>query len=319
MSGVTKLTREQVATIIDKKGYILVSEIFISVLKKIVIKDYEGYYFTIILDSFERGNKTPLKFHKSNPYTIQNIKLWCKLNNKPYILIENQVYKGNNIKLQWKCLKDDCGEIFMSNWNNIFHGKGCGFCVGIQVGVSNCLATLRPDLASEWHLNLNGDLTPFDVTCGNSALGIWWKCKICNKEWKTNILNRNRGSGCPECAESKGEKRIKEVLSLYNFPHSSQYTFEDLRGVGGGLLKFDVPVFWDEKKTQLRLLIEFDGEQHYKWKSGWMTEEEFKTLQYHDRLKDEYCKRNKIKLLRIKFNKFNSIEKILLRELNNLK
>ena len=36
-----------------------------------------------------------------------------------------------------------------------------------------------------------------------------------------------------------------------------------------------------------------------------------KKLQEHDQIKDNYCKNNNIKLLRIKYTEFNNIENIL--------
>lgn len=314
MSGITKYSLEQVREIINKKGYTLISEFFISVLKKIIIKDKEGYYYITTLDSFIRAGKNPARYHKSSPYTIQNIKLWCKLENKPFELLSDK-YEGNAKYLKWQCLKEECKEIFEMNWGNIYTGYGCGYCVGRQVGLSNCLATKNPELAKEWHPTKNGSLTPYDVTCGNTTLEIWWVCKTCKHTWKSSANNRCKGSGCPDCSESKGERKIKEILKLYDLYYNSQYAFNDLRGVAGGLLRFDVPVFWDKEKTQLRLLIEFDGEQHFKWIRGMMTKEGFKILQYHDELKNKYCLENNIKLLRIKYNQYDSIEDIILREL----
>ena len=37
------------------------------------------------------------------------------------------------------------------------------------------LATLRPDLANEWHPTFNGDLHPSQFTAGSTADDIWWK------------------------------------------------------------------------------------------------------------------------------------------------
>ena len=250
---------------------------------------------------------------KNNPYTIQNIRLWCKLNNKSFELLSEK-FNGNSKKLQWKCLKEDCGEEFEANWVNVLQNKGCGYCAGMKVSLSNCLAIKRPDLVDEWHPFKNGDLTPYDVTCNSNRVKPWWKCKKCGHEWKAIISNRNgiNKTGCPECNKSKGEKQLDYILTKYNIPHDSQYIFNDLKGVGGGLLKFDIPVFWDEEKTKLRMLIEYDGIFHY--------EKQYKndgheTIIIHDKLKNKYCKKHNIKLLRIPYWEFNNIEEILLKEL----
>lgn len=78
---------------------------------------------------------------------------------------------------------------------------GCAVCDGRQVmpGV-NDLATLRPDIASEWHESKN-DFGPDSVTIGSHARP-WWRCSVDPKhEWRTNVYQRAlQGKGCPACA-----------------------------------------------------------------------------------------------------------------------
>jgi hypothetical protein len=294
-------------------GYNLMSEYFLY-HKPIIVVDDIGYIYTVRL--YNIINKDNIQFvGKHNSYTIQNIKLWCKINSKPFELV-SEIYLSPHANLMWKCLKDGCGEIFPMPWSRASQGYGCGFCHGKQVGISNCLATKNPQIALEWHPTKNGGLTPYNITYG-SRKDIWWKCNECGYEWCVKVNSRTSFStGCPECSESHGEKRIKEILQLNNFYYDKQYTFSDLIGIGGNLLRYDIPIFWDEEKTQLRMLIEFDGKQHYKWVKGWMSEKEFETLQYHDKLKNEYCKNHNIKLLRIRYDEFDNIEQILRNELS---
>lgn len=102
-------------------------------------------------------------------------------------------------------------------------------------------------------------------------------------------------------------------MTKYNVPHDKQYEFSDLKGTGGGLLRYDVPIFWDNEKTKLRMLIEYDGIFHYKKQYD---DDGFEILQIHDKLKNEYCKINNIKLVRIPYYDFNNIEDILNKALN---
>ena len=68
---------------------------------------------------------------------------------------------------------------------------------------SNCLATLNPTLANEWHPTKNGELTPNKVT-PSSGKKVWWKCPKGNDhEWQAIIANRNKGIGCPICSNQK--------------------------------------------------------------------------------------------------------------------
>jgi len=193
------ITYKEVKDYVENKGYELISKEYISVISKLTIKDIKGYYYFINLNSLKNGN-IPLLAHKSNPYTIENIKLWCKLNNKEFNLISN-TYESINKNLKWECLKEECREEFEMTWNSIYHcNHGCNYCAGQKVGLSNCLATKNPELAKEWHPTLNGDLTPYDVTCGTDKK-VWWQCKDNPKhKWFAKINNRNYGRDCPYCA-----------------------------------------------------------------------------------------------------------------------
>ena len=156
-------------------------------------------------------------------------------------------------------------------------GNGCSYCAGKKVGLSNCLATKYPEIASEWHPILNGNLTPYDVTYGSEKY-IYWKCKDCGHEWKVTPNNRTAsGTSCPECNKSKGEKECKRVLMskdlmeiLYeeyeilsdieknnNIYFIPQMKFDRLLGLGGCLLSYDFYI------PKLNLIIEYDGEYHY--------------------------------------------------------
>ena len=208
-----KLTIEEVREIIKCLGYILISKEYLGISKKLIMCDVLGYYYTFRLNDINSG-RLPRKFSKSNIYTIQNIKLWCKLENKEFELISD-IYKGSKVKLKWKCLKEECGEIFEAEWDNIQSGnRGCPFCSGHKVGLSNCLATKNPKLAKEWHPTLNGDLTPYDVT-EHSGKYVWWKCSKNSKhEWRTMIADRS-DNNCPYC---RGYYPSEDHNLLFNNP-----------------------------------------------------------------------------------------------------
>lgn len=193
-----KLKYEEVKDYIESLGYELISKEYLSNNKKLIIVDKDGYYYYCCLANLKLG-KSPSKFGNNNPYTIQNIKLWCKLNNKPFELVEGQIYERDSKTFKWKCLKLECGEIFNAIWANIQNNRGCGICDGRQVSISNCLATKNPQLASEWHPTKNGDLTPYDITL-NSRKEVWWQCsKNPKHEWHVAIYARNN-NGCPYCS-----------------------------------------------------------------------------------------------------------------------
>jgi len=362
----------------------LVSETYENNHTDLTFKDEDGYLYSQNLNNIQQ--KKLSKFHISNIYTIENIKLWCILNNKSYKLLSD-IYNGNDEKLQWKCLKDDCAEVFESKWKNIVQGNNCPFCAGVQIGLSNCLATKRPDVSSSWHPVLNKGLTPYNVTIGydkkvwwqclnnpkheweaspNSRTNVnsgcpfccpthrrssddynllsdnpelckewnyknndilpseytpsssqyaWWICKDCDYEWKATIYERNRkdgnATGCPECNSSKGEKVIRNYLKIYNVNFKEQFRIKDCRNRRP--LPFDFVVL--KKDNNLLFLIEYDGEQHYFPARFSKNKEKMNNkliqIQKHDKIKDEYCKNNNIRLLRIPYWDFDNIETIL--------
>jgi hypothetical protein len=188
------------------------------------------------------------------------------------------------------------------------YGRGCPYCAGRSVDLSNCLFTIRPDIAQQWHTNKNSDLTPYDVTF-RTGRSVWWKCEN-GHEWKSKISNRTNGSGCPVCGSSKGEKIIAGWLTENKIKFIREYYFEDLLGVGGEKLRFDFGVL-DNKKNLLGL-VEFDGIFHFR---KIYHEDTHELIVVHDKRKNLYCTERNIKLLRIPYTKIDKTEDILKEEL----
>ena len=91
--------------------------------------------------------------------------------------------------------------------------------------------------------------------------------------------------------------------------------FKDLFGIGSKKLKPDIII--EDRK----LWIDYDGIGHFEPKDfagkgeEW-AKENFETLKYHDKLKDEYAKEHGWKLIRIPYWEYNNIENILNEILN---
>ena len=91
-----------------------------------------------------------------------------------------------------------------------------------------------------------------------------------------------------------------KLLNNNNIHYIQEYSFPDLVGVNGGLLRFDFAIFLENK---LERLIEFQGEQHYQPDSILWSANTLK----HDKIKLDYCKKNHIKLILIPYWKRNSL------------
>ena len=111
----------------------------------------------------------------------------------------------SNIKVWWKCPKGDDHE-WQSIVLNRSKGRGCPICSSRKVVNSNCLATVNPALAKEWHPTKNLQLTPSQVTSG-SRRKVWWLCKS-EHEWIDTISHRTYGRGCHVCNKEKAAKNL---------------------------------------------------------------------------------------------------------------
>ena len=139
-------------------------------------------------------------------------------------------------------------------------------------------------------------------------------CRECGSPFTTSynsFISCNGGQYCPECTkhESLGEKKIRLFLENNKINYICQYTYNDCKDVHVLPFDFYLP---DHNK-----LIEYDGRQHYypsKWNSE-MTDEDtvlnFNKTQKHDNIKNDYCNKNNIKLLRIPYWNFDNINDIL--------
>jgi len=111
----------------------------------------------------------------------------------------------------------------------------------------------------------------------------------------------NKKTGCPICNESKGEKEIRIILNNLNIKYIKQKTFNNCKN------KRKLP--FDFYLTDYNLCIEFDGIQHFKSIEYFGGEKVLKETQKRDLIKNNYCKENNIKLLRIKYNE-NILKKL---------
>ena len=85
-----KFTFEEVRTICRDLGYELLSNEYINSHTNLSLIDKDGYKYYVSLLSTYNGNRVPSKFHTSNIYTFENIKLWLRLNYDNLELLDNK-------------------------------------------------------------------------------------------------------------------------------------------------------------------------------------------------------------------------------------
>ena len=183
---------------------------------------------------------------------------------------------------------------------NFYHGDRCPKCSGKLKKTTEMFKKEVHDLTNGEY-EIVGKYT-------NARKHILIKHNVCDRKYMATPTNFLRGKRCPYCSESKAEKLIEHILKKNNIIYSREFIFEDLIGIGGGLLRFDFAIFRDKEKTKLECLIEYDGEFHYK---KYYKDQNFESQKVHDKKKNKYCKDNNIRLIRIPYWEFDNIENIL--------
>lgn len=136
---------------------------------------------------------------------------------------------------------------------------------------------------------------------------IYWHCKCdCGNECDVmgTYLRNGITSHCG-CQKSSGEIKISSILKDNNINFIKEYTFSDLIGNGGNRLRFDFAIL--DNKNNLKYLIEYDGIQHFEQNCFNQTKEAFELLQLYDQMKNDYCKKNNIPLIRINYKKLTKL------------
>lgn len=121
------------------------------------------------------------------------------------------ITSGSDYPAWWTC--STCGHQWQATVSNRAKGSGCPKCATRRrtedrrrPAIGKSLAALRPDLVEEWHPTRNPPVAPADVRL-NSSLPVWWRCRNCAHEWKTEIFSRRDGQGCRLCAaKARGVK-----------------------------------------------------------------------------------------------------------------
>ena len=239
-----------------------------------------------------------------NKLTHEEFSSRLKLNeNTRHLILKDQYTLGSALFLV------ECpihGE-YKTKASNLSHGHGCKKCGRDRVG-KNLRAQFSDSIEvvkGKVLLAHGGAIEFVDEVYVNANTKAKFSCSI-HGEWRTTTNKILVGRGCPRCNKSsKGEIKIRAFLGNSEFDFSEQYSFKDCRGKKYPLL-FDFAV---HIKNSL-LLIEFQGGQHYKPIKFFGGEDGFKLSKKRDKTKLDYCKKNGIPLLLIKFDDKNWQDKI---------
>lgn len=219
--------------------------------------------------------------------------------------VENHIQPNGSSKVMWLCLCD-CGEyVTVQDYHlKSGHTKSCG-----------CYAkdTLRQILVKDLTGQRFGKLTVIEKAYIKNGRQ-YWLCKCdCGRTCivSSAYLTSNKKISCG-CETSTAEYEMKIYFEENNILYNSQYTFEDCKYKRK--LPFDFAVFHPKTK-KLMFLIELNGGQHYYpfTFNGENEEKKIENFEHRkilDNIKVQYCEKNKIPLLIIKYTNFNLKEQI---------
>jgi hypothetical protein len=235
------------------------------------------------------GRRCLMCFGKQKRYTQQEI--------------ENIINDGNNtcvgkfikssIKIDVRC--HDCDVIYQKTLFKFKSGERCVVCSHKTRGKQLMLSYMEvkqfieeagEKLISQTYTGMKDDIEIL--------------CHSCNKIYIRNFhAFKVRGARCNLCKDSRsqGEICVEEHLENLQLDFKCQQRFNECRNpLTNYMLPFDFFI------SKPRCLLEFHGQQHYKWTPGWhQTEKEFNEQQTRDKVKEKFAEDAHIPLLIIPY------------------
>jgi hypothetical protein len=205
-----------------------------------------------------------------------------------------------NSKTKVKIICNQCNTIFEQLPNGHLGGNNCPKCV-----IDNTKSNTEEFVIKAHKIHENKysyDLVDYQ----RSDIKVKILCNRCNTIFEQKPHVHLYGRGCPKCNESKGELRVAKYLSEKNIKYTRNKIFKTLR-----YKSYLKPDFY---LNDLNLLIEYDGEYHYKAIRGSTQEikqKRFEDCQRRDKIKNEWAKANNIPLLRLPYWDFDRIEELI--------
>ena len=194
-------------------------------------------------------------------------------------------YVNTETNVTIRCIKHD--ELFYPTPNNHIRGSGCPECK------IDTLTKSTEDFVKD-SIRIHEGLYDYSkVDYQKNYKKVIIICKKHGDFFQTPKVHLG-GGGCQKCSYSKGELIISNFLNQNNIEFISQHRFKDLKSKRKLRCDFFLP--------KDRIVIEYNGQQHYVSNDFFGGEKGLQRVQLSDKLKEEYCVENDIRFEIIKFD-----------------
>lgn len=131
----------------------------------------------------------------------------CQWNyEKNFPVQPDEVARASSKVVWWRCAVDPSHEWAANISNRTRLGVGCPYCNGKKTDPKKSLAAIRPDLACEWHRDLNNRNA--DSVLPRSGRTAWWQCQNDPAHvWQARVDSRSNGhKKCPLCYPKQSKR-----------------------------------------------------------------------------------------------------------------
>lgn len=118
------------------------------------------------------------------------------------------------------------------------------------------------------------------------------KCHV-HGVFKQKAYDYLNGQGCSRCQSSNGERKIENILIENNIQYIKNYKFGECKNKKKSNFNFFL--------VKLNTCIEYDGIQHFESLKFFGGKEKFNYRRKNDQIKNLFCKKNSINLVRISY------------------
>ena len=200
-------------------------------------------------------------------------------------------YKGDKKYITVICKKENHGP-FSTRSDHHLNGSGCQECGKQKIREARTYSFNQfYNIANETHLGKYTYKKETYTSYLNETMTII--CPI-HGEFEQRPVYHAHGKGCSDCRQSKGERDVERFLLNMNVKYEKQKKFPECKRKQE--LPFD---FWI---PSIKVLIEYDGEQHHIERNTGIFKGQFEDIKQRDKIKDEFCDKVGFILLRIRWD-----------------